>query len=382
MRMRTDQWLFATIVGLVSLGLVMVASATALSSWRDQETAEVFHRVSVSPALKQMIIAILAFGVFMGLKRFDYHKLNKPVWAFGAVGIVVILLIAIIFMDSQHRWIRFPGGFNLQASEFAKPALIVFLAFFLVLRNGDVNNRYTLMPVGLTIAAMAAMVVVGDYGTAFVMVAPMAVLLIVSGLKGKYIAAAVGLVVLISATAIAWKPYRLARAILFYDSERKHMATLPWIRDQIAKVPPGFDANYQSRQSIQAVGSGGMLGVGPGASKQKLEFLPEPHNDYIFAVIGEELGLWGCLSVVCGFLLILWRGVRLFWIAPDDFGRYIALGVTTSIVVQAFLNMTVALDMVPSKGLPLPLISAGGSSLLATMASLGLLLSVSDRAVE
>lgn len=382
MRMKTDQWLFAAIVALVSLGLVMVASATSLSSWRDQETAEIFHKVTISPAIKQGVIALIAFAMLMALKRFDYNQLNKPVWAFGAVGIVVMLLVAIIFMDTQHRWIRFPGGFNLQASEFAKPALIVFLAFFLVMRNGDVNNRYTLMPVALTIAATAAMVVIGDYGTAFVMVAPMAVLLVVSGLKRKYILAVLGIVALISITVIAAKPYRLARVVLFYDAERQHIANLPLIRDQIAKVAPDFDASYQSRQSVQAIGAGGLFGVGAMQSRQKLQFLPEPHNDYIYAVIGEELGLIGCITVISGFLIILWRGVRLFWVASDDFGKFIALGVTTSIVVQAFLNMTVALDMVPSKGLPLPLISAGGSSLLATMASLGLLLSVSDRAVE
>jgi cell division protein FtsW len=139
------------------------------------------------------------------------------------------------------------------------------------------------------------------------------------------------------------------------------------------------DASYQPRQSRIAIGSGGFLGLGLMESKQKWLFLPEAHTDYIYAVVGEELGFFGCTAILTGFLIILWRGLRLYWTAPDDFGRYLALGVTASIVIQAMINMSVVLDMGPTKGIPLPMISSGGSSLLSTLMCLGLLMSVSEQ---
>jgi len=150
------------------------------------------------------------------------------------------------------------------------------------------------------------------------------------------------------------------------------------IRNYVQRSTTVRDASYQPRQSKIAVGTGGVLGVGLMQSKQKLMFLPEAHTDFIYATIGEELGLWGATAVLAGFIVVLWRGVRLYLLARDDFGRYLALGVTVSIVLQALINMTVVLDMAPTKGFPLPMISFGGSSLVSTLASLGMLLSVSE----
>jgi cell division protein FtsW len=138
------------------------------------------------------------------------------------------------------------------------------------------------------------------------------------------------------------------------------------------------DPDYHLRQSLIAVGSGGPLGLGPSQGKQKLYYLPEAHTDFIYAVIGEELGLWGPMLVMLAFLVILWRGLRLYFLTPDDFGRYLALGITTVVVAQAFINMSVVLGMVPTKGIPLPMISYGGSSLLSTLASVGILQSIGD----
>jgi cell division protein FtsW len=140
------------------------------------------------------------------------------------------------------------------------------------------------------------------------------------------------------------------------------------------------DAGYQVRQSKIAVATGGVFGLGPMESRQKLRFLPLAHNDFIYAIICEELGLWGATAVLAGYLLILWRGLRLYWLVPDDFGRYLALGVSVAVVCQALIHMSVVLDIMPAKGFTLPLISYGGSSLLSSMTSLGLLLSVSDHA--
>jgi cell division protein FtsW len=181
--------------------------------------------------------------------------------------------------------------------------------------------------------------------------------------------------------AIWSKPYRLNRVVQFFPG-------IPAVLEQAGlgeslsfarSTSAPRDTSYQATQAKIAVGSGGLLGVGVMNGRQKLLYLPEPHNDFIYAIVGEELGLLGTAGLLFCFLLILWRGYRLFLMAPDDFGRYLALGITTSLVFQAFLNMTVVLGMAPTKGLPLPFISYGGSSLLSSLACVGILLSISER---
>ena len=183
------------------------------------------------------------------------------------------------------------------------------------------------------------------------------------------------------ALAVVSKGYRLGRVIGYVDPQYRmidNIDTHGWIRNYVQSSTTIRDTRYQPRQSKIAVGAGGVLGVGLMQGKQKLMFLPDAHTDFIYATVGEELGLWGSSAVLLGFVVILWRGARLFVLARDDFGKYLALGVTVSIVVQAFINISVVLDMAPTKGFPLPMISFGGSSLLSTLASLGMLLSVSD----
>ena len=181
--------------------------------------------------------------------------------------------------------------------------------------------------------------------------------------------------------AVASKGYRLGRGVAYVDPEFKiieKIDTSGWLRNYLRDTATVRDVAYQPKQSKIAVGTGGVLGVGLMQGKQKLMFLPDAHTDFIYATVGEELGLWGSTAVLTGFVVILWRGARLFVLARDDFGRYLALGVTVSIVIQALINMSVVLNMAPTKGFPLPMISFGGSSLLSTLASLGILLSVSD----
>jgi cell division protein FtsW len=182
---------------------------------------------------------------------------------------------------------------------------------------------------------------------------------------------------------VASKPYRVARVIGYVDPHYTLVDKInpggqlkAYVHSSLATRDPA----YQARQSKIAIGSGGTLGVGLMQGKQKLFYLPEAHTDFIYAVVGEELGLWGAMALLVGFFLILWRGFRLFWLAPDDFGKYLALGITASVVIQALINISVVLDMGPTKGIPLPMISYGGSSLLSTLASLGMLLSVSEHA--
>jgi cell division protein FtsW len=207
------------------------------------------------------------------------------------------------------------------------------------------------------------------------------VLFYVAGLDRRYLALGAMAGVLIGCVAVVSKPYRLARVVSYVNSDFTLVDKIDSsgrLKAYIQSSLAARDPSYQPKQSRIAVGSGGVLGLGLMQGKQKLLYLPEAHTDYIYAVVGEELGLWGSTGVLAGFFVILWRGLRLFWLAPDHFGRYLALGVTVSIVVQALINISVVLDIGPTKGIPLPMISYGGNSLLSTLTSLGLLLSVSE----
>ena len=319
----------------------------------------------------------------MFLSKLDYRRLKSPQWAFSFLGIVLVLLVIVYFTDSRnHRWLWL-GPTQLQPSEFAKPALIVFLAYFVTHRASDINGRHTVMPAAMAMAMLAGAVIVADLGTAMVLAGTAAAVFFVAGLEWKFFRAAAIITAVLLVAAIAWKPYRLKRMIDFVDPDYAIINVLNpdgQIVRYMERAKVTGDSGYQARQSRIAVGSGGIFGQGLMKGNQKLFYLPEAHTDFIYAVVGEELGLFGSSLLLGGFIIILWRGFRLYWVALDDFGRYLAVGVTFSIVFQALFNMTVVLDLAPTKGIPLPLISYGGSSLLSTMISLGLLLSVSERA--
>ncbi|MEP6961423.1 MAG: putative peptidoglycan glycosyltransferase FtsW [Acidobacteriota bacterium] len=375
-KLRTDQILFVTILAMVTFGIVMLYSASsAVAELR-------YHYPSYYFVVRQFGWALGALGVMMLLKRFDYRRLNTPAWAFSGLGIVLAMLILVFIVDSKnHRWFKFPGVGSLQPSEFAKPALILFLAYFIARRSQVINRHRTLAQAFLAIAVLGLLVVASDLGNAVVPVITALVVLWVAGLEKKILAGLVGVGMLLAAGAILSKGYRLDRVISFVDPNYKVVDQLDpggYVRRYTNHVDGGRDGAYQPRQSIIAVGAGGPWGVGLMEGKQKLMFLPEAHTDYIYANIGEELGLWGSTTVLAGFLVVLWRGARLFVLARDDFGKYLALGVTVTIVVQALINISVVLDMGPTKGFPLPMISFGGSSLLSTLISMGMLLSVGE----
>ncbi len=374
-RLKTDWSLFVTVVAMVFFGLVILFSASSV-------TAEVRYQNSGFFLLRQLGWAVGAFAALMLLKRFDYRRLNNPRLAFIAMGMVIVLLIAVLAIDTRHhRWIRI-GGVGIQPSEFAKPALILFLAFFISHRSKAINSRYTLLPAVVSLLLMSGLVVVADLGTALVLVATAAAVFYVAGLEHRYFFAAALIGVLCIAGAVVAKPYRLGRIIAYVDPDYTILDKIDpkgYIKNYVHSGMSTRDPGYQARQAKIAVGSGGVLGLGLMQGRQKLFYLPEAHTDFIYAVVGEELGLWGCGAVLAGFLVILYRGLRLYWLAADDFGRYLALGVAASIVLQAMINMSVVLDLGPTKGIPLPMISHGGSSLLSTLTSLGMLLSVSER---
>ncbi|HTS78338.1 MAG TPA: putative peptidoglycan glycosyltransferase FtsW [Bryobacteraceae bacterium] len=375
-KLKTDWILFLTILAMVGFGLVMLYSASSA-------LAEL--RYNVPPyyfVVRQIAWAVAAFFILMYFKRRDYHRLNTPAWAFSGLGIVLGMLVLVYFLDPRsHRWIQIGSLGKLEPSEFAKPALILFLAYFVSPRSQSINDRSTLKQALLAVAMLGFMVVVADLGTALVPVITAIVVFWVAGLKRRHMFRLMGIGALLAVAAICSRGYRLGRVISYFDPDYSLIETVDThhvIRNYVASSTSIRDASYQPRQSKIAVGTGGVLGVGLMEGKQKLMFLPDAHTDFIYATIGEELGLWGTTAVLAGFMVILWRGARLFVLARDDFGKYLALGVTVTIVVQALINMSVVLDMGPTKGFPLPMISYGGSSLFSTLLCLGMLLSVSE----
>jgi cell division protein FtsW len=378
-KLKTDWILFLTILAMVGFGLVMLYSASSA-------VAEL--RYHVEPYyffVRQLVWAVASFLVLMYFKRHDYRMLNTPAWAFSGLGVVLGLLVVVYFVDPRaHRWFRLAGLGSFQPSEFAKPALILFLAYFVSRRSQAINDRDTLRQAFVAVAMLAFMVVVADLGTALVPVITAVIVFWVAGLERRYMVRVALLGLALIVVAVLSRGYRIGRVISYVDpdySKIEMIDTHGWIRSYVQRSTSVRDAGYQPRQSKIAVGTGGVLGVGLMQGKQKLMFLPDAHTDFIYATVGEELGLWGATAVLAGFVVILWRGARLFLLSRNEFGKYLALGVTVSIVVQAFINMSVVLDLAPTKGFPLPMISFGGSSLLSTLVCLGMLLSVSEHEV-
>src|SRR3954451_3370392 len=374
-RLKTDWILLFTIAALVVFGLAVVTSASAVM-------AEIKYKSQYYFVSRQALWAVSWLIVLVNFKNMDYRRLYQPVYAFAPLGIVTAMLVVVYFADPRrHRWLNISAVGSIQPSEFAKPALIIFLAWFITVRLRAINHVKTLGPALLASGALGLTVIIADLGTALILILTVFVLFFIAGLEKRLLfgAAAIGILVLFA--AVAAKPYRVARLVGKFDPEYKLIDKInPTgnFRHYIQSSLTTRDPAYQARQSRIAVGAGGVLGVGLAQGKQKLLYLPEAHTDFIYAVVGEELGLWGATGVLVGFFIILWRGLRLFFVAPDDFGRYLALGVTVCIVIQALMNMSVVLDIGPTKGIPLPMISYGGSSLLSTLTSLGILLSVSE----
>jgi cell division protein FtsW len=378
-KVKTDWILFFAIMFLTALGLLMLYSASSV-------VAEMKYGSSYYFALRQLGWALAAVTVMMFLKRRDYRRMNTSLLAFASIAVVLALLILVYFLDPRaHRWLRL-GSIGIQPSEFAKPALVLFLAYFVTRRASAINEKHTLWSTAIAVGLMTGLVIVADLGTAVVLVTTAAVVFFVAGLEWRRIALVGAIACLLVTIAILARPYRVIRIFGHFDPEYKILETRAVkdldpdakIKAWLERSASTRDPDYHVRQSLIAVGSGGPTGLGPMQGKQKLFYLPEAHTDFIYAVVAEELGLWGSLLVLMGFVVILWRGLRLYFVTPDDFGRYLALGVTTMVVVQAFMNMSVVLGMAPTKGIPLPMISYGGSSLLSTLILLGILQSVGE----
>ena len=359
-KLAPDKWLFAATTGLALFGLVMVYSASAVIAQR--ENGNQFYYV-----IKQGVWVAIGFGAMLLMMQFNYQQLKSRRLVYGSLVLCTIALMSVFAfpaINGAHRWMKFPG-FSLQPSELSKLALIIFLAYFLEKRAGEEGDFWrTFVPCGVVTCWLAALVVIEpDFGTAMMLVVIFTVVIYTAGARVLHLVMAAAPALVLAAGLVIFVSWRLRRLITFLD---------PWADPQ--------GAGFQVVQSLIAIGSGGLNGLGFAQGKQKMLFLPFAHSDFIFAVIGEELGLVGALAVIAVFALFLWRGVRTALLAPDRFGMLLSLGIVASIVAQALFNISVVLSLVPTKGIPLPFISYGGSSLVPTLAAVGILLNVSQHA--
>jgi cell division protein FtsW len=359
-KLQSDKWLFLATLALVLVSVVMVYSASALVALERFQQPYLF-------VIKQIMWALLGIAVLSIVMRVDYRVYRNDTMVWTLLAIVALLLILVLFsrpVNGAKRWFAI-GGLGIQPSELAKLAAIVFTAMMLERRMHRVNElRYSILPIALIVGGLVALILIEpDLGTALSLLAIIGIMVFAAGISYRYLLAAVLLSLPALYVTLMSADYRRRRLMTFLD---------PW-------ADPLGDG-FQIIQSLIAVGTGGVLGRGLMQGVQKLFYLPEPHTDFIFAVIGEELGLIGTTVVVCCFAVIAWRGLRTAMRAPDMFGAFLALGLTMMIVVTAFVNISVVLGLMPTKGIPMPLVSFGGSSLLINLLGLGVLLNISQHA--
>lgn len=359
-RISVDKPLFIVTLVLVTFGLVMVFSASAVMAQERFGSPYTF-------LIRQTLWAIAGLLAMMATMSIDYRRYKHPAVVFSALAITTVLLVAVLFFDrshNTHRWIRF-SGFSFQPSELAKPAIILFLAYFLEKRMKEMDDwRHTLIPAAIPTVCFALLIVKEpDLGTAIACVAITATILYVAGMNLKYFGYA-------AAASIVPLYFLIFRVAWRYD---RILAFLNPYSDPQGK-------GFHIIQSLIAVGTGGFNGVGLMEGKQKLFYLPEPHTDFIFAVTAEEFGLLGSLTVLALFAIFLHRGLKTALGTRDNYTRLLAIGITAMVIVQALMNISVVLSLMPTKGLPLPFVSYGGSSLFITLASVGVLLNITKQA--
>ncbi|MGO8731803.1 MAG: putative lipid II flippase FtsW [Terriglobia bacterium] len=357
-RLQSDKILFGTVMALTLFGALMVFSASAVVATEKFGSGNYF-------LVRQLAWAGAGFVALIAMMYLDYRRLSSPAVVFPALAVQWMLLVGVLFADRSHntrRWLHL-GAASLQPSELSKIILVLFLAYFLEQRQGAVNDvKHTLLPVGLIAGASMALVVAEpDFGTAVDISLIVAAMLFVAGVRLKYFAS-----VALGAIPVAgW---------LVFHSTYRHNRLLAFLNPYADPLGKGFHII----QSFIAVGTGGITGVGLMEGKQKLFYLPEPHTDFIFAVVSEELGFIGAFALVAAFGIIFWRGWKASAGCTCEFGRLLAIGLTVMVVGQALVNMSVVLGLLPTKGIPLPLISYGGSSLFVTLAAVGILLNISQ----
>ncbi|MGE0445338.1 MAG: putative lipid II flippase FtsW [Vicinamibacterales bacterium] len=357
-KLKSDKVLFTATLLLVCASIVMVWSASAVLAMERFEAPYLF-------LTRQSLWSVLGLAVMAVAMKVDYRFYRNDTFIWGLLAAVGLMLVAVLFsspINGTRRWFGF-GGLGIQPSELAKVAAVFFTALVLERRMHRIDDlRYSLLPIGIVVGAMTVLIMLQpDFGTSIALLLVVASLIFAAGLSWKYLVGTALVALPALAVVLVAAPYRRRRLLAFLD---------PWAD------PLG--AGFQIIQSEIAVGTGGILGRGLMGGVQKLFYLPEPHTDFIFAVIGEELGLLGTTAILLSFCVIAWRGLRISMRAEDTFGSFVALGFTTMVAVQAFINMSMVLGLTPTKGIPLPLVSSGGSSLLINMLAIGVLLNISQ----
>ncbi len=356
-----DPVLLAAVLGLVGFGLVMVYSASAITAQDKLHDGLFFLK-------RQAAAAGLGLLAMVATMKLGYRRVARL--AYPLLIIAVILLIAVLVpgigtkVGGAKRWIRFPGV-SIQPAEIVKVVWVIYLSYSLAKKREKVKSFSIGFVPHLGLAGMLVLLCMlqPDFGSSVALLFLMFVLLFAAGAKLSYLVGMVLAALPAAYIAIASSPYRMKRVTAFLD---------PWANRQ--------GSGYQVAESLMSIGSGGLSGLGLGDGRQKLFFLPEAHTDFIFAIIGEELGLIGAGVLMLLYGVIIWRGIRAALSATEAFGTYLALGITSLIAFQAVTNMCVAMGLVPTKGLTLPFISYGGCSLVMLMGAAGLLLSVSGTA--
>lgn len=359
-KLRIDWLLFAIATGLAAFGAAMVYSASAMIAMKESQSQYTYF-------YKQFAFTLIGLGVMFVVSKIDYRKYQNAQVVYGILAITVILLIAVFAfpaINGARRWIRF-GGLSLQPSEAAKIALPIFLAFFLTKHEKTMGElRSTVIPCLAALILLSGLIFLEpDLGTVIVLCAIFSAVYFAAGAHIMHIATVAAGMVLLGIGAVILAPWRVQRLMAFLD---------PFQHSE--------DAGYQVVQSLYAIGSGGIVGEGFAKGQAKLFYLPYPYSDFIFSVVGEELGLVGTLAVLFAFALLLWRGTRAALLAPDRFGMLLGIGLITGIIVQALFNISVVISILPAKGIPLPFISYGGSSVLMTLCAVGILLNISQHA--
>lgn len=365
-RRPVDRWLVFFALALVAVGMVWIYSASAIKASQNHAAATAF-------LTRQLLGGVIGIAFMLALSQVDLTTLQdhrRPLKI--AYGILVLLLAVVLFfgpkVNGAHRWIRLGIVGSLQPSELFKPLSVLLAAGWMVRYREAWSNHRDALPKLLGLAGvmsipLALILREPDFGTAFLIVFVTLMVVFLGGAPKWIFAVAIPVLGALGTAFVVLSPYRLARVTSFLN--------------------PGADPlgkGHQALQSLVAVGNGGFMGVGLGGGQQKLFFLPEAHTDFIYAVIAEEAGLIGTVAILALFIAILWRGYRIARRVSDTFLKLCAMGFVLLLVVQAMMNMSVVLSLAPNKGIPLPFISFGPNSLIASLVSLGLLLAISKEA--
>ncbi|MCE2542666.1 MAG: putative lipid II flippase FtsW [Acidobacteria bacterium] len=359
-KLKSDKLLFLAILLLTCTSVVMVYSASAVLAM-DQFDQPYFF------LFRQAVWIVVGMGLLLVASQVDYRRLRLSAVTWTVLAVTVAALVAVLFsqpINGTRRWLGI-AGLGVQPSEFAKLAAILFAAAILERRMHRINDiGFSLPPIAVMTGVFSVLILLEpDFGTALVLMLIVGAMVFAAGLSYQYLfGVAVALLPLLY-VVLTSAEYRRRRMLAFLN---------PW------DDPLGD--GFQLIQAQIAVGTGGVFGQGLMAGVQKLFYLPYPHTDFIYAVIAEETGLIGASIILLCFCVIAWRGFRVAALAPDRFGALLAVGLTTMVALQAFVNISVVLGLVPTKGIPLPLVSAGGSSLLVSLAGMGILLNISQHA--